>query len=218
MGQPYLGALGQTRTTTLHVSDAYGGLVLVEVYVGVNADVDPALAAQLRGDALNVAWLDGRELRIAVPVIYHDPSARLLVLVLSDAHRHRAIDERIRVLEQLRDDPADVPGYAKDFAVVFGAAGLRALLDQRLRSSARRITARLQVSEQVSEPEVDVAPVIEDARLVDDGPLSDFEPAGDLDPGEFELGDGDDDMPADGTEMGAEPRFDLAGDAGSDAY
>ena len=133
MGQAYLGAIGRTRTATVHVSDARGALVAVLVYTGVDAAASPALAEQLRGDALNVVQLDGRALRLAVPVVYHDPAAGLLVLVLGDAHRHRELDERIRVLEQLRDDTADVPAYAKDFAVVFGAAGLRAYLDERAR-------------------------------------------------------------------------------------
>src|SRR4051812_50041934 len=117
MGQAYLGALGRTRMATVHVSDAHGALVALQVYVGIDAVADPALAAQLRSDALNVMWLDGRELRIAVPVVYHDHAARVLVLVLGDAHRHRELEERIRVLEQLRDDRADGPAYAKDFAV-----------------------------------------------------------------------------------------------------
>lgn len=133
MGQAYVGAVGRTRTATVHVVDSAGALVAVQVYVGIDAVADPALAEQLRTDALNVVHLAGGEMRIAVPVVYHDAAAGVMVLVLDDAHRHREIDERIRVLEQLRDDIAEVPPYAKDFAVVFGAEGLRAHLDDRAR-------------------------------------------------------------------------------------
>ena len=130
---PYLGEIGKTRTSTVHVIDSRGALVAVQVYTGIDATADPGLAEQLRDDSLNVVQLGGGEMRIAVPVVYHDPAARLMVLVLGDAHRHREIDERIRLLEQLRDDIADLPDYAKDFVVAFGAEGLRALLDDRAR-------------------------------------------------------------------------------------
>ncbi|HEX3474681.1 MAG TPA: hypothetical protein VHT91_06540 [Kofleriaceae bacterium] len=133
IGPPYLGEIGKTRTSTVHVIDSRGALVAVEVYTGINAATDPALAEQLQDDSLNVVQLGGGEMRIAVPVVYHDPAGRMMLLVLGDAHRHREIEERIRLLEQLRDDIADVPSYAKDFAVVFGAEGLCALLADRAR-------------------------------------------------------------------------------------
>jgi TolA-binding protein len=53
------------------------------------------------------------------------------VLVLGEAHRHREIEERIKLLERLRGDGAAIPAYAKNFAVVFGSAGLRAYLEER---------------------------------------------------------------------------------------
>src|SRR5262249_60400751 len=111
-----------------HAIESRGAVVAVQVHTGIDVAADPVLAEQLRDDTLNVVQLGGGEMRIAVPVVYHDPAARLMVLVLGDAHRHREIEERIRLLEELRDDSADIPGYAKDFVVVFGAEGLRALL------------------------------------------------------------------------------------------
>ncbi|HEY0477966.1 MAG TPA: hypothetical protein VGD37_10605, partial [Kofleriaceae bacterium] len=129
--QAYLGAIGRTRTALVHVTARRGALVAVEVHTSVDAAADPELADQLCDDTLNVMQLDdGSLLRIAVPVIYHDPLAGQLVLVLCETHRHSELDERIRVLEQLRDDEANVPAYAKDFAVVFGGAALRAYLDR----------------------------------------------------------------------------------------
>src|SRR5262249_30634794 len=55
----------------------------------------------------------------------------VLVLVLGEAHRHREIEERIRLLERMRDDDALVPAYVKDFAVVFGGPGLRSYLESK---------------------------------------------------------------------------------------
>ncbi|HSK05249.1 MAG TPA: hypothetical protein VK932_28570, partial [Kofleriaceae bacterium] len=113
-----------------------GDLVTAQVYTTVDAVSDPDLVDRLHSEdparALNTVRLDGGEpVRVAVPVLYHDPAAELFVLVLGDAHRHRELDERIRVLERLRDDAAAVPAYAKDFAVVYGPSGLRGYLEQR---------------------------------------------------------------------------------------
>lgn len=128
----YRGSIGQTQTAEVHVASASGELVSAQVYTSVDAAADPELAERLLSDAgFNLVHGEGGEtLRVAVPVVYHDPTAELLVLVLSDAHRHRELDERIRVLEQLRDDRAAVPPYAKEVVVVYGGAGLRAHLDR----------------------------------------------------------------------------------------
>jgi hypothetical protein len=135
MAQAYRGAIGRTQTTTVHVTDPRGVLVATQVTTSVDAALDPELADRLRAGAINtVAVNGGAPVRIAVPVLYHDPDAELLVLVLDEAQRHRELDERIAVLEQLRADPAAVPAYAKDFAVVFGGDGLRHHLDHHARS------------------------------------------------------------------------------------
>ncbi len=135
MAQAYRGAIGRTQTATVHVTDTRGGLIAAQVTTSVDAALDPELAERLRAGALNtVSVSGGPAVRIAVPVLYHDPDAELLVLVLDEAQRHRELDERIAVLQQLRADIAAVPAYAKDFAVVFGGEGLRSYLDHHARS------------------------------------------------------------------------------------
>src|SRR3954471_539142 len=109
MAQAYRGAIGRTQTATVHVTDPRGALVPMQVTTSVDATSDPELVDPLLGDALNVARLDGAEpMALAVPVLYHDPSAEVMVLVLGPAHRHRELEERIAVLEQLRRDAAPI--------------------------------------------------------------------------------------------------------------
>lgn len=123
----YRGAPARTQTSLVHVTAASGELVAAQVHVAIDALTDPDLVEKLHADQLNV--VDG--VRVQVPVLYHDPAAELMVLVLSDAHRHRELEERIAVLTRLAADPAPVPGYAKELGVAFGSAGLRAYLERR---------------------------------------------------------------------------------------
>lgn len=141
------------------MADPRGDLVTAQVYTTVDAVSDPDLVDRLHSEdparALNAARLDGGEpVRVAVPVLYHDPAAELFVLVLGDAHRHRELDERIRVLERLRDDPAPVSAYVKEFTVVYGPSGLRSYLEQRAHEaleSARLIEAARDVERRRAE-------------------------------------------------------------------
>ncbi|HTR51196.1 MAG TPA: hypothetical protein VMJ10_10855 [Kofleriaceae bacterium] len=123
----YQGSIGRTRTETVHVTGPGGALIAHQVHTSIDAVADPELVERLYAGTLN--QVDGSVL--AVPVVYHDPAAELMVLVLAESHRHRELDERIALLERLRDEHAAIPTYVKDFAVVFGAAGLRAYLEHR---------------------------------------------------------------------------------------
>jgi hypothetical protein len=128
--------LGRTQTTTVHVTTSRGDLIAAQVHTTVDATTDTELVDRLFVEdparALNVVKSeDGEVVRVQVPVVYHDPSVELLALVLGDSHRHRELDERIALLQRMRTDDAAIPPYAKDFAVVYGPAGLRALLDRR---------------------------------------------------------------------------------------
>src|SRR5258706_12134741 len=132
----YRGTLGRTRTESVHITGPKGDLIVGTIYTTIDAVSDPELVERLHSDdparALNVVRIDGGDpVHVTVPVVYHAPAAELLVLVLGEPHRHREIEERIRLLERLRDDDAPIPAYVKDFAVVFGADGLRAYLEQR---------------------------------------------------------------------------------------
>jgi len=102
--------------------------------VGIDAQTDPALARRLidGDDTLNsgVCQVTRQRTSIAVPVLYHDPQSRLLILVLDEADRWRELRERARLYEQMADDTdSPVPAYAVRFGVAYGAAGLRRMLE-----------------------------------------------------------------------------------------
>jgi hypothetical protein len=138
----FRGSIGRTQTTTVHVTAPNGDLVPITVHTAIDAVSDPELAARLQSDdparALNVV----SDHRVAVPIVYHDPAAELMILVLDESHRHRELDERIKLLERLRADDAPIPAYAKDFAVVFGAAGLHAYLESRANVALSQVSAQ----------------------------------------------------------------------------
>ena len=127
----YRGDVGRTQTETVHVTGNRGELIAATVHTAIDAVSDAELAERLLADTLNTIELDGKPLHLAVPVVYHDPAAEVMVLVLGDAHRHRELDERIRLYERMRADTAAIPTYVKTFAVVFGGAGLRTYLEER---------------------------------------------------------------------------------------
>lgn len=132
----YRGSIGRTQTTMVHVTGPRGDLVTAQVHTTIDAVTDPDLVERLYAEdparALNVVRTEGHEpVRVTVPVVYHDPAAELMVLVLGDAHRHAELDERIKLLERLKADEAPIPTYAKEFGVVYGATGLRAYLEKR---------------------------------------------------------------------------------------
>ncbi|HTJ43033.1 MAG TPA: hypothetical protein VL463_13105, partial [Kofleriaceae bacterium] len=139
----YRGTVGSTRTQVVQVTAPGGDIVAAQVHVAVDATTDPELAVRLQTDepdrALNaIAFADGTRSLVSVPVVYHDPAAEVFALVLGDGDRHRELDERARLYEQLAAERLAVPGYVRDFAVVFGGRGLRAYLEQRAEATLEK--------------------------------------------------------------------------------
>ncbi len=129
----YRGTAGQTRHTTVHVTTKKGELAVATLVEAIDAVADPDLARQfLEGDQWNFVQLpDGTTVPVALTVVYHDPAAEVFVLVLPEDQRHRELDERIKLLERMKQDDNPIPPYARDFSVVFGAAGLREYLERQ---------------------------------------------------------------------------------------
>lgn len=155
----YRGALGRTQTKLVHVANGSGELVAVQVFTTIDAVSDPELADRLQSAdparALDVFRVGNEAIRVTVPVLYHDPAAEVLVLVLGDADRHRELDERIKLLERLREDEAPIPAYVKELAVVYGAAGLRAYLESRADKALESV--RLEAAKDADRRRVDLA-------------------------------------------------------------
>jgi hypothetical protein len=140
----YQGAVGQTRRQPVHVTDHDGALITVEVVVAVNTRTDRELGEALRRGQLNTVTLaDGRVLAVTTPVLYHDPDAGLLVLVLAATDRQRELEVRVAHLQALAADPAPIPRYAVDVEVAFGADDL----DRCLQRARRRAGEAQQLAE-----------------------------------------------------------------------
>lgn len=123
---PYLGKAGTSRLENVHVPLPDGRIRSVAVYVAVNVATDPQLAGAATAGGLH-RFEGGEEL--ALPFVYHDPTARKLCVVVPESLRHLELKERARLLTAIADDQAvPVPAYARDAASVVGPAGLAAYL------------------------------------------------------------------------------------------
>ena len=150
----YRGALGRTQTQLVHVTGPKGELISAKVHTTVDAVENPELVDRLLLDQLGTVAIEGSEaIKIAVPVVYHDSAAELLVLVLDPSQRHRELEERIRLLEQLRTDDAAIPAYVKEAAVVFGGRELREYLERRAAAAVEIERGRIETEKRVRELE-----------------------------------------------------------------
>lgn len=132
----YRGAVGATRQTSVLVTMPSGDIVAHRVHVAVDVVADPELGQRLLSDSaergLNIVrGGDGAAVAVHVPVVYHDPANEVLALVLPEGDRHRELEARAALYEELATErTTPVPAYVRDFAVVFGPAGLRAHLER----------------------------------------------------------------------------------------
>ena len=131
----YRGTVGATRQSSVLVTLPGGEIVAARVFVAIDVVADPELGQRLLSDnverGLNVVrGADGAGVAVNVPVVYHDPGNEVFALVLPEGDRHRELEARSQLLAELaRETQVAVPAYVRDFAVVFGAAGLRAHLE-----------------------------------------------------------------------------------------
>ena len=147
----YLGKPGQTRKETLHYTcpkcgHVYGG----QVYRCINLATDPQLATLLAQRELNT--LDcpscGTSGRPNVPLVYHDPEGRRLVIMMPKGMRHLELDERGAFLGLVAKDPADAPEYAITPQVAYGVGGLARLLKLAREERKREREEKSLLSEQ----------------------------------------------------------------------
>jgi hypothetical protein len=118
---------GRTRSEAVQVLMADGSIRSLSAYVAIDAVADPALAALARAGTLHHV-AEGVEL--ALPFTYHDPVARVFVLVLPEGLRHRALAQRAEVMLALATDARHpVPEYVRDVELVVGVRGLAARLE-----------------------------------------------------------------------------------------
>jgi hypothetical protein len=125
----YAGRTASTRKERVVYSCPCGERFAAEVWRAVDAR-DGAEATKLQDGTLNRVRCPSCEAKadVQVPVVFHDGVAERLVLVLPDGLRHRELQERAALYAALADDGMAPPAYVLEPQVVFGAAGLRALL------------------------------------------------------------------------------------------
>lgn len=124
---PYAGVLGRTRSEAVQVLMPDGALRSLSAYTAIDAAADPALAALARAGTLHHV---AEGVQLALPFTYHDPAARLFVLVLPEGLRHRALALRAELMAQLAADSRHaVPDYVRDVELVVGPRELTRRLE-----------------------------------------------------------------------------------------
>ncbi|HUS69116.1 MAG TPA: CpXC domain-containing protein [Kofleriaceae bacterium] len=137
----YRGRAGATRRERVLWACPCGAHHAVELVLAIDAQADPALARRaLDGDvALRQVScpVTGQRHAAVAPLVFHDPARGVLALVLGEGDRRRELHERAALLTLMAEDAAQaVPRYALEFAVVYGADGLRALVGEAAEEDA----------------------------------------------------------------------------------
>jgi hypothetical protein len=125
----YAGRTASTRKERVVYSCPCGERFAAEVWRAVDAR-DAAEAKKLQDGTLNRVRCPSCEAKadVQVPVVFHDGGTERLVLVLPDGLRHRELQERAALYAALAEDGVAPSTYVLEPQLVFGAAGLRALL------------------------------------------------------------------------------------------
>ncbi|MDH5492150.1 MAG: hypothetical protein OEY14_09365, partial [Myxococcales bacterium] len=137
----YTGSVGRTRRGQVHLCVPGAPPRAVEVLHCVNAATDPQLASSVREGRTNV--VDG--VPLASALVYHDPAARRLILLIPPSLAHRVLQERAALCLALAEEVEHpLPAYAMDFEVAIGAEELLAMLS---RPAPREVRDRLMQAE-----------------------------------------------------------------------
>ena len=147
-GPLYGGRAGQTRTERLHLVEPDGTVRSVELHRVVNVMTDPALKPRVLAGQLH-RLDDGREL--ALPFVYHDPTAHKFALVIPPALAHLEMKEWARLMTEVAEDTGHpVPAYVRDGTTVLGLPALELFLESGVEPDDTELS--------------DVAARVEDAR------------------------------------------------------
>ncbi|MFI5307936.1 MAG: hypothetical protein ACHQ53_11310 [Polyangiales bacterium] len=126
-GPLYGGKAGQTRKERLHLVEPDGTVRSVELYRVVNVASHPDLKPRVLAGQLH-RLEDGREL--ALPFVYHDPTARKFALVIPPSLAHLEMKEWARLMTEVAEDTsASVPAYVRDGTTVLGLGALELFLE-----------------------------------------------------------------------------------------
>ncbi len=146
-GPNYRGPLGTTACRQILYRCPSKHEVLVELFDQINAQSDPELADAIVAETNTPTVVDPQtrvDCTVHVRRIFHHPARELFVLVLTDAHRHRELECRAELYQELARTPEfSVPEYVRRFEVVYCGAEISAILAQRLELREAEQTAAL---------------------------------------------------------------------------
>jgi len=127
----FQGDLGTTTTSTVPITTDSGEVFRAEVYTAVDVTEDPELREALLDGSLNRVEAPDEEsdetYEPAVAVRYHDRDHRIFALVVPNELRHRALELRSELLEDLAETEAAIPDYVSGFATLFDPEKLEEL-------------------------------------------------------------------------------------------
>ncbi len=123
---PYQGRIGLTSRSSVHVTSDAGGTFSATTYTSINVTQNPELKKELHEGNLNQVTCPHTQAvyQLAVPIVYHDETARVFGLILPDALRHQEFEHRRRILESLQADAEPVPAYVRNFGTYFSLESL----------------------------------------------------------------------------------------------
>lgn len=133
------GVFGRTERATITVTARDGELFAAQVYRCVNVSERPELRARVLSSALyEVAPRGGGEpIKLAIPIRYHDEERGIFALILPESLRHQEWLHRAELMADLGRVAGEIPGYIRNFHLVWGVRGLLDLEEELAEAALR---------------------------------------------------------------------------------
>ena len=140
-----------TRVKHLLTTDG-GDAVPAELVRAIDVEADPELFGELSAGTLHqVTGPRGTVHDLAVPVVCHDPTRRVLALVVPTALRWDEFRLRKELMDEMTAAAVELPAYARHFHSIIGADGFEAL------QGASEVLTESDITQLSSRPQEDLA-------------------------------------------------------------
>jgi|GEM_PF-3477696 len=128
----YEGLSGKTRIQKVVFSCSCSARYGAKTILSINTLETPDLVAVALSGKLNIATCPrcGKENKIDIPFIFHDPVKKYFILVIPESQRHLEVSLRANLLKEIAEEPSEIiPDYVLNFNTVFGYTGLIRFLE-----------------------------------------------------------------------------------------